>query len=455
MRNRTIFVSYADVDRDHPLFNRLSDDILFKAQVSFHMYPQHPCQRKDDLVFGISGIGIGTSDYFLYIVSNTTAIPRWVNTEPGLIRASELQLEGEGPEIISIKIDDVPLPLILKGTQCIDLTQDYEKGFRSLLQILHSPKLSHNSQHADRWTAAYYPVETISSPRSRTIMCLLFDKVICHFPISPMACGGGDGMSLELFGDDILVEAGILELREEVLFPEVEVDFSPGYSWGTDEEFDKYVRLQVTAMTMDVCSSSNVVPVTDDPAWPVPASMLANLDLLRFSHLQASALAMKSLEIALPPIVDVPDADILKAREELREQLIPFRRAVLALSPAVRSGIESEATLLDIHREAKYVVDTQVAPALGALQDRLAKEKGKFWRILLLKGSAVVPQFILNWTTKGALSAAVNAIGSAKDLTLDLIDHENLVASLKNQGGLGYLLAVTDHPSFKSKDRTS
>lgn len=311
------------------------------------------------------------------------------------------------------------------------------------------------TQQVEQWAGVYYPVEMVSHPRSRTIMCLLFDNVICHFPVSPMACGGGHGMSLDLFGDDMLVEAGILELKEKVLFPEIEVDFSPEYPWGTDEEFDKYIRLQVTAMTMDICSGSNLVPVTDDPAWPVPASMLENLDLLRFSHLQASALAIQSLEIALPPIADIPDADILKAREELREQLVPFRRAMLALSPAVRSGLGSEATLLDIHREAKYIVDTQVAPALGELRDRLAKERGKFWRRLLLKGGAVVPQFILNWTTKGALSAAVNAVGSAKDLTLDLIDRENLLASLKSQGGLGYLLAVTDHPSFKSKGRTS
>jgi hypothetical protein len=124
---------------------------------------------------------------------------------------------------------------------------------------------------------------------------------------------------------------------------------------------------------------------------------------------------------------------------------------MLALSPTVRSGIEHEATLQDIYHEARYVVDTQVFPALGELQNRLAKEKGKFWRSMLLKGSAVIPKFVLNWTTQGMLSAAVNAIGCAKDLTLDLIDRENLVASLMKRGGLGYLLAVAEHPVLKGR----
>jgi hypothetical protein len=445
MNSPTILISHAYADHDHPLFKRLSDDTLMRAQVSFHMHPQCPGQSKDDPAFSMSQHCIRTSNYFLYVISSTTAVPRYANTQPGLICASQLQLEGTGPEIISIKIEDVSLPSILEGTQCIDLTKDYEGGFRSLLRILRSPKARDDSQQVDHWMAAYYPLDVISRPRSRAIMCLLFDKVICHFPIAGTYCGGAAGVSDIVLEDDSLVEASVIEPREEILFPGVGGELS----WDSAEEFEEFYRLQVTAMTMEACRSSNVVPVTDDAAWPVPARLVENLDLLRCARLQASALAIQSLEIALPPIAELPDADILKARDELSEQLVPFRRAMLALSPTVRKGIESEATLADIHRQAKYVVDTRVAPALEELRDRLAKEKGRFWRRLLLKGSAIVPQFVLNWTTKDALSAAMNVVSGAKDLTLDLIDRERLLVSLKSQGGLGYLLAVADHPSLK------
>jgi hypothetical protein len=170
---------------------------------------------------------------------------------------------------------------------------------------------------------------------------------------------------------------------------------------------------------------------------------------LRFARFQASALAIQCLEIALPPIANIPAEELLKARDELKEQLVPFRRAMLALSPTVRSGIEYQATLADIYGEAKYIIDTQVSPALGELQDRLAKEKGKFWGRLLLKGTSSIPKFVLNWTTKGVLSAVANAIDGAKDLTLDLIDRKNLVASLMREGGLGYLLAVAENPHLR------
>jgi hypothetical protein len=346
------------------------------------MCPQHPDQGEETPTSMISKYGISTSDYFLYVVSNTTATPRWANTEPSLLYAK--QAREKGPKIISVKVDDTPLPLILKETLCIDLTQNYERGFKSLLHILHSPTKRANSAQVDQWAAAYYPTSEISNPRLKTIMCLLFEKVILHFPIAHTGCGGGAGISNIVLEDSALVEAGVLQPREELLIPGVEVDFSPGHYWGTPEEFEKFYRLQITAMTMEVCSNDNLVPVADDADWPIPASLLENIDLLRCAPLQASALAIESLEIALPKLADVPDEDILKAREELSDQLIPFRHAMLALSPAIRSGIENGATLLDIQREAKYVVDTQVAPALGELRDKLAREKGRFWRRFLL-----------------------------------------------------------------------
>lgn len=62
---------------------------------------------------------------------------------------------------------------------------------------------------SQKWTTAYYPFDMISNQRSKTIMCLLFDKIICHFPAASMACGGGHGMSHDLYGNSPLVDAGV------------------------------------------------------------------------------------------------------------------------------------------------------------------------------------------------------------------------------------------------------
>ncbi len=302
----------------------------------------------------------------------------------------------------------------------------------------------------EQWIGAYYPSEIIAKPRSKAILCLLFDKVVCHFPVADMACGGGHGIS-DFFADDTLVEAGVLELREELLLPEVEVNPSSGEYWGTEEEFNRFVNMQITAMALNTCACSGAVPVTDNPEWVIPASLIGKIDFLRFAKLQAVVLAIQSLDIAIPAIAEISDEDILKARDQLSEQLAPFRRSMLALAPMVREGIQSGASLPDMHKEARYIVETNVAPALHELQDRLAKEKGRFWRKLILKGSTVIPKFVLNWTTKGALLAAIDSLGDAKDLALEVMGREALLSSLKSEGGLGYLLSVREHPSFKSR----
>lgn len=304
----------------------------------------------------------------------------------------------------------------------------------------------------EQWIGAYYPHEMILDQRSKAILCLLFDKIVCHFPVSDMTCGGGSGMS-ECFSDDPLVKSGVVELREEVLLSEVQVNFAQGHYWGTEEEFNQFVELQITAMALNTCVDHGAVPVTDSPNWPIPASLARKADLVRFAHIQAAALAVQSLEVAIPPIAELVEDDILEARVQLREQLVPFRRSMLALAPIVRDGIQSEASLGEIYEEAKYVVETNVAPALYELHDRLSKEKGRFWRKLIIKGSGVIPKFVLNWTTKGALLAAIDSLGDVKDLTLEVVEREALLASLKSHGALGYLLSVADHPSFKSKGK--
>jgi len=263
-----------------------------------------------------------------------------------------------------------------------------------------------------------------------------------------MACGGGSGIS-EFFSDDPLVEAGVLELREEILLPEVEIDSSIGSYWGTEEEFNQFVQLQITAMALNTCADSGAIPITDDPSWSVPASVIEKIDIVRLARFQAAALAIKSLEIAIPPIAEIPDEDVIRAREELEEQLVPFRCSMLALAPTVRNGIESDSSLEEIYKEAGYVVETNVVPALQELQNRLLKEKRRFWRRLLLKGGVLAPKFAINWTTRGALFAALESLEDTKDIARVVIERGDLLTSLKSQGGLGYLLSVAEHPIFK------
>ena len=95
---------------------------------------------------------------------------------------------------------------------------------------------------SDLWLGAYYPDSVLSQPRARTILCLLFDRIICNFPITGMDYGGGSGVT-EFYKDSPLVEEGVLELREELLLEKIETNFTEGYFWGTEEEFNRYYDL--------------------------------------------------------------------------------------------------------------------------------------------------------------------------------------------------------------------
>jgi len=301
----------------------------------------------------------------------------------------------------------------------------------------------------EEWIGSYYPNEIITNPRSKAILCLLFDKIICHFPISDMACGCMEGISDD-FRDNPLVKEGILELKEEVFLDEIEPDYTDIHDIKT-EEFEEFMNIQIASMALKSYDEYGAIPVTDDLGFQVPASSIENNRLLRFARLQAVALATQSLEVTIPPIAEIPELDILEARSRLNEQLVPFRCSMLTLAPTVRAGLESGATLADVYNEARYIIETNIAPAFHDLQNRLSRETGRFWRRLLIKGSVVVPKFFLNWATKGALSATIESLGDIKELGLDSLKYRDFINILRNQGGLGYLLAVSNYPSFKSK----
>ena len=250
------------------------------------------------------------------------------------------------------------------------------------------------------WIAAYYPGDLIDNEHTKTIFCLIFDKVIFNFPISHMGCGGGLGIS-DCYCDDPLVDEGVLELREEFLLDEIEADFSPGHYWGTDEEFGIYHDLNIAGMAMKCSETDNAIPATSRQDAPLPISCFTKLNLNHFAKLQATALAFHSISLTLPAFSTLNSYEILEAREKLKEQLSPFRSAMLALAPKVRSGLSSGATIKEVFLEAKYVAETDVSPRLNELKRKLELERGTFWRKLTYKVLSNLPSIALKGVSSG------------------------------------------------------
>ncbi|MHC4544382.1 MAG: hypothetical protein ACYTDW_07395 [Planctomycetota bacterium] len=297
----------------------------------------------------------------------------------------------------------------------------------------------------DIWKGVYYPEEFINNKRTRALLCLLFDKIICHFPVADTACGGGHGMSEDLFGDNLLVKAGIIELEEEILLSKVDelVDDWP-MEGGWPRNFNRYVKLQVAGMAVMKCKDRSFVPVTDKQDFRVPALILNEFDTTSNAKLQAIAAAVESIEMVMPPIIEMEDEDILMLREELANDLIPFRRAMLGLAPQIRKYLNEGASIPDVYREAKYVIDTSVNPILAECRARIEREKRAFWRKILLRAGGILPKFIMNWTEKSIVSAGVDAVKDLSELGVLAINNESLLENMKSQGGFGFLLNLEE-----------
>jgi hypothetical protein len=291
----------------------------------------------------------------------------------------------------------------------------------------------------NNWIAAYYPLDIIEDQRVKTFFCLLFDKVVCHFPIADMACGGGSGISSE-FSDDPLVDEGILDFREEFLLDEIEGDFSPGHFWGTDEEFRKYHDLNVAGMALICSENEGAVPATHRADTPIPISVLSSLDVNRAANIQATALAIQSLELTLPEFATLNSYEILEAREKLKDQLQPFRSAMFSLAPKVRAGIAANASIPEVFKEAKYIVETDVIPRLDELKNRLKLEKSSFWRKLVYKISGQLPGIALKWISGAQAIAAIDSAKLLGGIAGQAVDNERLASQLLSNGGLGYLI---------------
>lgn len=290
----------------------------------------------------------------------------------------------------------------------------------------------------DIWTAVYYPNSVIEDQRTRTILCLLFDRIICHLPVMDLVCGGGFGMANMLEDNDLLAQNGIIEYTEEILLDEVEM---PEKAWDNQELMWKFSDMQTTVMALKRSVDMSVVPVTDQINYQVPFEVLNNDLIFKNAKLQAASLAISSIEMVLPQVNELEDSDILELREKLSDELIPFRKSMIKLAPTIRQFLEEGASLKDVYYEARYIAETNIMPSLDELQNKMKKENGSFWRKVLQTSGVFLPKLILNWSQHNYISSLINSIDDLSSIASIGIQRQMMIDSLK-KGGFGYLLSL-------------
>lgn len=202
-------------------------------------------------------------------------------------------------------------------------------------------------------------------------------------------------------------------------------------------------------MALQKCNQESLVPVTDNPNFQIPAFVLTKNEILSNAKLQAASIAISSINVVLPPIGEIDDEDILRLRDDLSDELVPFRRSMLKIAPLIRQYIDEGVSIKEVYDEAKYLTETTIISTLGEVRDRIEKERGLFWRKLLLKSGAILPKFIINWTQKDIISAVVDSLGNLSELASLGIDRQLLINNVIHEGGMGFLLSLEKYPKIR------
>lgn len=155
----------------------------------------------------------------------------------------------------------------------------------------------------------------------------------------------------------------------------------------------------------------------------------------------ATLLAMQSIKMVLPNTKPARPEEILEARSRLKNHLPPFWSSMLKMSNHLKECIENCTTTEEIIKEGQDMVDTLVRPALIDLNDKLKKEREKwFYKILspvqkglkLCIGNPPVTQQQL----------MTNALILGSDVIMDTARNINIIETLKNEAGLTFLLEL-------------
>lgn len=185
---------------------------------------------------------------------------------------------------------------------------------------------------------------------------------------------------------------------------------------------------------------NGLLVVNDLPWLPVPG--LGGTDAHANAGLLATVLAVEAVRLALPKLPAVSFEELADFRAETAPLVKPFRASMLRLSKDLNSAIRSDATLADVRREAKFLVETTVQPDLDDLREQLTRPSRPWYRraIGALKDA---PELALNFTTLPTNIAVAKLLARMTELLVDVRDEQvGGAEGAVKRGALHYLLKV-------------
>lgn len=173
----------------------------------------------------------------------------------------------------------------------------------------------------------------------------------------------------------------------------------------------------------------------------------------KLSETLAWAIADECLSIAIPCANAIPPEVILEIREKLKDELIPFRMAMLALVDDLTSKMVdlkelnivtgNLADMKEVKLVAEHIAKTKVQPTLSDLKRKIEQEKSKLWRKVFGKTISWIPiiaKLIISPSPDLIYRAVENGGKSMEELLLSAQG----ITSVQQQG-LNFLLKLRNY----------
>jgi hypothetical protein len=179
--------------------------------------------------------------------------------------------------------------------------------------------------------------------------------------------------------------------------------------------------------------------VNDNPNLPIPS--VGGADLKANAKQLSTMMAIESVKFVLPNLRPLSLAELAAFRAETKDLVQPFRQAMLRLSKDLNAAILSDASLSDVQKEARFIVETTVAPELEQLKAELARPSRPWYRRVVDLTTAL-PEIVGGFATLPTEIAVAKALAKATKILANIRDDQLEREGIGKRGGFHYLLRM-------------
>ncbi|SNS24523.1 hypothetical protein SAMN06295912_10387 [Sphingomonas laterariae] len=155
---------------------------------------------------------------------------------------------------------------------------------------------------------------------------------------------------------------------------------------GSEEHLTYRGEYHYHAGALRAAGEAGLPLISDVPGLPIPG---LESSPTKDAKTLSALIAMEAMKVVLPTIPLLRPEDLMEFREENRAHLRGFRRAMLRYAGAWRSQL-ANATPEEIAQETKFLVETEIVPALDELR-QLASDPARPWHKRALDGVRIIP----------------------------------------------------------------